>query len=590
MVPLRLAWLFTKPYWRHYAVGFLAILGASFLVMFPPLILGRAIDELRDGASGGEGPSTGRLLSFGAVILVLAAFEGFLRFGSRLLVSGTSRRVEYDIRLALAAHLMKLDQAFFLRSQTGDLMARCTNDLQMVRDVVGPTLIDLLRTTLMLIFGFIFLLTINVRLALFAYAYFPIVAVAIAACSTVVEARYRAVQDQFGVLATHVQENVSGVRTVKAYAQEDTEVGTFERANGEMLRRSMAWTYWTSALWPLMIVGTGASSLLVLWFGGHDVAAGRMTLGEFVQFNAYLVLLANPLTSLGWTATALQAGVASLRRIVEVLGTTPTIEGGVTPIEAVRGDLSFRDVSFSYGGKPVLDHFSLDVPAGSVVALVGVTGSGKSTVVNLLGRLWDPEAGSIHLDGHDLRELPLDLVRASVGVVPQETFLFSDSLRENIAYGRAAPSVAEMQFAVETSQLSNDFPQLTFGLETIIGERGVTLSGGQKQRTAIARAIIKAPPILVLDDALSHVDTRTEEEILRRLRGFMAGRTTLLIAHRTSTVAAADRIVVLERGRIVESGSHDELLSLGEVYARFYRCQLLVEQLGVDVEDEEVTP
>ena len=590
MVPLRLAWLFTKPYWRHYAVGFLAILGASFLVMFPPLILGRAIDELRDGASGGEGPSTGRLLSFGAVILVLAAFEGFLRFGSRLLVSGTSRRVEYDIRLALAAHLMKLDQAFFLRSQTGDLMARCTNDLQMVRDVVGPTLIDLLRTTLMLIFGFIFLLTINVRLALFAYAYFPIVAVAIAACSTVVEARYRAVQDQFGVLATHVQENVSGVRTVKAYAQEDTEVGTFERANGEMLRRSMAWTYWTSALWPLMIVGTGASSLLVLWFGGHDVAAGRMTLGEFVQFNAYLVLLANPLTSLGWTATALQAGVASLRRIVEVLGTTPTIEGGVTPIEAVRGDLSFRDVSFSYGGKPVLDHFSLDVPAGSVVALVGVTGSGKSTVVNLLGRLWDPEAGSIHLDGHDLRELPLDLVRASVGVVPQETFLFSDSLRENIAYGHAAPSVAEMQFAVETSQLSNDFPQLTFGLETIIGERGVTLSGGQKQRTAIARAIIKAPPILVLDDALSHVDTRTEEEILRRLRGFMAGRTTLLIAHRTSTVAAADRIVVLERGRIVESGSHDELLSLGEVYARFYRCQLLVEQLGVDVEDEEVTP
>ncbi|MBI5947037.1 MAG: ABC transporter ATP-binding protein [Chloroflexi bacterium] len=579
MTTIRLLFRYLGRYRGRYLLGFFTLLGASVIVMLPPLILGRAIDAIRD-----ESPSRWNLAAYGGVILALACVEGFLRFSARLLVSGTSRKLEYQLRTELAGHFMKMDQGFFLRSQTGDLMARCTNDLQMVRDLMGPTLIDLCRVGAMLAVGFVFLLTVNVRLALIAFAYFPVVAIVISAFSTVVENRYRAVQDQFGTLSTRVQENISGMRTIKAYAQEDVETEGFARENREMMRRSMNWAYYTAALWPLMVIGTGASTVLVLWFGGHDVASGKMSLGQFVQFNTYLILLAAPLMSLGWTVTSLQQGTASLKRIGEVLFTEPTITGPASPraLERIRGEVEFRHVSFSYTGEPVLRDLDLGIPAGTTVAIVGSTGAGKTTLVNLLARLWDPDEGQVLLDGVDVRELPLEQVRGAIGFVPQETFLFSDSLIDNIAYGRANPQAAEMDFALSTSQLVNDLPQLTHGLETVIGERGVTLSGGQKQRSALARAIIKDPPILVLDDALSHVDTHTEEEILRRLREFMATRTTIIVAHRTSTVSSADVIVALEDGHIVETGTHDELLAKQGVYWRLYTRQLLAEQVAED--------
>ena len=559
--------------WR-YAGGMAALILATVASLMPPVVIQRAVDDLRDGIEMDS------LAQYAGLIAVLAVVEGTLRYYSRMVVSGTSRMIEYHLRDDLARHLMALDHNYYVHARTGDLMSRATNDLQAVRDVLGPSLVDMSRILVVGVAGILFMLFIDVRLTLIALVYLPVVIGLMSFFETNVEHRFMEVQEQLSNLTDRSQENIAGIRAVKAYAQEDAEIASFAQANEEMRGRAMRLALYHSGLFPIMGVLTGAGTLFVLWVGGHDVVAGRMSMGEFVAFNFILAVLANQLMAVGWVVAMAQLGTVAIRRVNEVLRTVPSVlDGtGMMPSLPIRGEVEFTNVSVAFDGREVLHDVNLRVPAGATVALVGGTGAGKTTLAGLLVRLSDPTGGSVQLDGVDVREWPLALLRDSVAFVPQEAFLFSDSIRENISYGRPEAGDAEYDLATNVSRLSNDLKDLADGLETTIGERGVTLSGGQKQRAALARALLKQAPVLVLDDALSHVDTQTEEQILEGLNEVMAGRTTILIAHRTSTLRSADLLAIIEGGTIVERGSHDELLVADGVYARIYREQLDAER------------
>jgi len=568
--------------WRHRApllAGIVAILLANGFALLQPFLLGRGVDAI-------VRKQPDRLPLIFIAIVAAAAADAVFRFLQRYTVNGVARRIENELRRDMFEQLERLDQRFFQGMRTGDIMARATNDLSAVQQLLGMGLSSIFNTVVIFTAAVVLMLWIDWQLTLLSVSLLTLLSLGFLVLGPQIQKRFLRVQEQFAALSSKAQENFSGIRVVKAYVQEEAEQRSFRAINQEYVDANIAWARINSALWPLFGTLAGLAAVVMLYVGGQHVVQHRLTLGQFVQFNTYLILLSWPMIALGWVSNLFQQGAASLNRIEEILHQTPAVASPPRPLrpEAVRGELTFENVSFRYVDEPIFENLSLHVPAGSTLALVGSTGSGKSTLVRLLARVYDPQEGRILIDGTDIRDLPLDVLRRQIGYVPQEAFLFSETLAENIMLGAPDAPAESVERAAELSQLSADLEQFPNGLQTMIGERGVTLSGGQKQRTAIARAVLKDPAILVLDDALSSVDTRTEEAILRGLRGFMEGRTSIVIAHRISTIKDADQIVVLEEGRVVEQGSHARLLGEGGEYARLYERQ----QLRRELEEEEL--
>jgi len=565
------------------AIG-VAVVGLSaFVAVLAPLLIGRIVDALTQGAD------LDVVIRLAVLMVVLSAIESTLRGFGRWRILDASRRVEYRMRNDLLAHLQTMHLGYFQHQRIGDLMARLTNDLQAVRQMVGFGILMLTNTLLTLVFTFVSMFGVDTKLALVALVLTPFSSYVFWTVGRRVNKRFEELQAQFGDLSAKAQENFSGIRVVKAFSQEEPEISSFAVVNRDYLDKAVALARVNGLLWPMMNFILGGAVLAILYVGGQDAIEHRLTIGQLVQFLAYLQLISWPMIALGEVVNLIQQGWASLRRLQAVYDARASVADPIDPVDIpIKGAVEMRGVSFAYGQTIVLRDVSFTVPAGGSLAIVGPTGSGKSTLVNLLPRLFDAQQGEILIDGIDVKRYPLAALRRAVGYVPQETFLFSVPLRENVGFGTDHPlTAAELDWAGEVSQLGKDVADFPARYDTMIGERGVTLSGGQKQRTAIARAVAKDPRILILDDALSAVDTYTEAEILKRLRGVMRERTSIVVAHRISTVKDADEILVLDEGRIAERGTHRELLELGHLYASMYRRQLLEEELEVDEEQQE---
>ncbi|HYN15372.1 MAG TPA: ABC transporter ATP-binding protein [Terriglobales bacterium] len=565
-----------RKYWRGLAFGTVSVLLDNGTWIVFPLVLGRAINSLHQGVT------REKLATYAALLVGIALVKGIFRFLTRWVVIGISRDIEFDLRNDLFRHLESLSWSYYQRTRTGDIMARATNDLNAVRMLLGPAIMYSANTLVYTIGALYFMFRISPSLTAWAFLPLPVVSVVVQYFGSRIHERFERIQAMFSEISARAQENFSGARVVRAFVQEEAEIEAFESANREYIRRSLKLVRLMGMLWPTLETLLGLAVVLVLWLGGRQVLQGKIDVGMFVAFNTYLVQLTWPMISIGWVLNLFQRGSASMGRINEIFQERPEIQDGVRPDAApptIRGEIEFRNLSFAYNGVPVLDDISLKIPAGSSLAVVGATGSGKSTLVSLVPRIYDAPAGSVLIDGRPITDYPLATLRRAIGFVPQETFLFSDTVRENIALGAESAGDDDVRRAAEAASIAADIADFPERYQTMVGERGITLSGGQKQRTAIARALIRDPRILVLDDALSSVDTDTEEKILNHLREVMHGRTTIFISHRVSTVRNADRIAVLHGGRIVELGTHDELIARNGYYTDLYNKQLLEEEL-----------
>jgi ATP-binding cassette subfamily B protein len=565
-------------YRRELLAGVVCVLLTNFFMMSAPKFVGRAIDTMSGNFTSSD------VLRYVLLALLCSALSGVFMFLVRQFIIVASRKIEYDIKNDFYAHLQRLSPQFFRQSNTGDLMSRATNDLNAVRNYLGPGIMYSLNTVFRLIFALSAMLTVSPMLTLFALLPAPVLSYLVYRMGKAIHEQSQILQAKYGELSTKVQENLAGIRVVKAYAREESDTAAFAALNREYYDQNLKLARLQALFYPSMSALLGLSVMLILWIGGQYVIHGKMTLGDIAQFLVYMTSLAWPLISIGWVTNILQRAAAAQLRLDEVMLTQPDIADKASDEQvSIEGEIEFRQVSFAYPTQPerlVLKNLSFKIPKGCRFAIVGATGSGKSTLVNLLPRLIEPTKGEILIDGRPIQTLPLRSLRRAIGFVPQDHFLFSDTIRHNIAFGVPHASLDEIRKAAWVAAIDEEIERFPAGYDTLIGERGITLSGGQKQRLSIARALLCQPKILILDDSLCAVDTHTEDTILNRLQAATTAMTVILISHRISTVQHADHIIVLDNGELVESGTHDELLAKDGLYAALYRKQLLEEELS----------